>query len=79
MKKISYDFYYNSNAISKAMLEQEFGRSWKRKFIRDEYEGMNSILISTPMGRGSERGLSFYGTGKQTVPSPDNEKDDRRM
>ena len=39
---------------------------------------MNSILISTPMGRGSERGLSFYGTGKQTVPSPDNEKDDRR-
>ena len=42
-------------------------------------EGMNSILISTPMGRGSERGLSFYGTGKQTVPSPDNEKDDRRM
>ena len=40
---------------------------------------MNSILISTPMGRGSERGISFYGTGKQTVPSPDNEKDDRRM
>ena len=37
MKKISYDFYYNSNAISKAMLEQEFGRSWKRKFIRDDF------------------------------------------
>ena len=41
MKKICYNYYYNGRAVSKEFFEREFGKNWKRKFVRDQFGAWN--------------------------------------
>ena len=37
MKKIEYNFFYNGKAILKEEIVREFGKNWKKKFVRDQW------------------------------------------
>ena len=37
MKKICYNYRYDGRAVSNESFEREFGKNWKRTFVRDQF------------------------------------------